>query len=189
MADGRRTDGRSGERKRGKKNGAFLLGDDGHRTMSERTHRRTSGRATEGGRDGLPTSGAIPRRARGHCSCPNRSRRRRRRTAMVTAQAFPPSRPTTRCKPIVVVVDVVIAVTAIRNGPIVRVCGATAKGRERWQGKGRRDAVQNRRGRRQRWPPCSAYDGFLMGWLEDYVLQFTNGPFARRGREPQVGAP
>ena len=38
--------------------------------------------------------------------------------AMVTAQAFPP---TTRCKP--VVVDV--AVTAIRNSPIVRVCSAT----------------------------------------------------------------
>ena len=56
---------------------------------------------------------------------------------MVTAQAFPPSRPTTRCKPIVVVVDVVIAVTAIRNGPIVRVCGATAKGRAGSAGRGR----------------------------------------------------
>ena len=58
--------------------------------------------------------------------------------AMVTAQAFPPSRPTTRCKPIVVVVDVVIAVTAIRNGPIVRVCGATAKGGSAREGEERR---------------------------------------------------
>ena len=99
--------------------------------MSERTHRRTSGRrATEGGGTAFLLLERF-RGARGATAAAQTAA-----AAMVTAQAFPPSRPTTRCKPIVVV-DVVIAVTAIRNGPIVRVSGATAKGRAGSAGRGR----------------------------------------------------